>query len=247
MLRSITIIFSIIFHGALFSQSTGGTVHYHIQAHPGQESFAEFLTRTQGSDPNIEKSLKMATAMEETERVLRFTLRFTTKGAIFRADEGLVSEEAEVQHLLTKSTLGLNGSYVQVEDYVINQVENNGRVLNLRETPAIQWQIVGDTSRVLLNRTCYLARGQYATLDRQGHPKSQPVAVWFDPTLPFPYGPKQFRDLPGLVLAVSLNGAKELVATELKVGPTEPLDLSLLRQGKTVERDDYLSSLSNRF
>lgn len=64
---------------------------------------------------------------------------------------------------------------------------------------ALEWEI-HDETKTIQGYTCIKATTNIVESSREF-----PTTVWFAPDLPFPFGPKEFRGLPGLILAIDYN------------------------------------------
>lgn len=62
----------------------------------------------------------------------------------------------------------------------------------------IAWQLTTD-SKVIQGYTCYKAHSSYSVV-RGDRTFTFPIIAWFTPEIPYPFGPKGYFGLPGLIL-----------------------------------------------
>lgn len=70
---------------------------------------------------------------------------------------------------------------------------NGGTICYTAQLPKLNWTFVSDSTNVVLDYTCNLARTHFAGRDYN---------VWYAVDVPLPYGPYKFYGLPGLIMKV---------------------------------------------
>lgn len=70
---------------------------------------------------------------------------------------------------------------------------NGGAICYTAQLPKLNWAFVSDSTNVVLDYTCNLARTHFAGRDYN---------VWYAVDVPLPYGPYKFYGLPGLIMKV---------------------------------------------
>lgn len=70
---------------------------------------------------------------------------------------------------------------------------NGGAICYTAQLPKLNWTFVSDSTNVVLDYTCNLARTHFAGRDYN---------VWYAVDVPLPYGPYKFYGLPGLIMKV---------------------------------------------
>lgn len=67
----------------------------------------------------------------------------------------------------------------------------------------------------------------------------QTITAWFTSEIPFSTGPDEFFGLPGLILAVEINGETAFLATSIDLTPPEEGVLSKPDKGKKVTQEEF--------
>ncbi|MFC1492831.1 GLPGLI family protein, partial [candidate division KSB1 bacterium] len=65
------------------------------------------------------------------------------------------------------------------------------------------------------------------------------ITAWFTPEIPLPAGPDEYSGLPGLVLAVEVNGEFTYIATEVNLTPPNKDTLSKPDKGRNIDRKEF--------
>jgi GLPGLI family protein len=105
-----------------------------------------------------------------------------------------------------------------------------------------KWKIMNE-SKEISGYLCYKALLQEPFFDRDGTPKNREVEAWFTPKIAHNFGPKNFYDLPGLILQLHYNKTTfyaskiELFDKEIKIN---------LPKGKTITKEDYDNKLKSQ-
>ena len=106
---------------------------------------------------------------------------------------------------------------------------NGGAICYTAQLPKLNWTFVSDSTNVVLDYTCNLARTHFAGRDYN---------VWYAVDVPLPYGPYKFYGLPGLV--VEVEDSTHLYVWELKAMRNVVLPIELYTyegEQKCFEKD----------
>ena len=94
----------------------------------------------------------------------------------------------------------------------------------------INWKL-GSNKRQILDYVCMKAS---AEIDDETN-----VVAWFTPSIPIPMGPETYHGLPGLILALEINGDEQIiVAKEVSLGDMKD-DMEIPKKGKKVNQDEF--------
>ena len=94
----------------------------------------------------------------------------------------------------------------------------------------IAWKLTGNQSEYL----GYLCQEATATRD------SVNIVAWFTPEIPVSAGPATYSGLPGLILAVDIDGGnRAYTATKLSLDPVDPALIAAPTKGKQVTRSEF--------
>ena len=95
---------------------------------------------------------------------------------------------------------------------------------------ASPWKFTGN-EKDILGYTC-----QEAVLEKD----STKTVAWFTPAIPIPFGPGNYNNLPGLVLAVDIdNGQRVLTALSIDPVPADKSKLVKPKDGKKVTEEEF--------
>lgn len=117
----------------------------------------------------------------------------------------------------------------------------NGTLVKGQDNGA-KWDITTE-SKVIETYICYKAIQKIPVIDRNGKSKVKEVIAWFAPSLPYPYGPKNFYGLPGLILELTENSTTYL-ATKISLNKKEIT--IIFPKGKTVTKEEYDKKLKSQ-
>jgi GLPGLI family protein len=97
-------------------------------------------------------------------------------------------------------------------------------------------------SKLIGSYLCYEGILKRTFINRKGETKIEEIIAWFAPQLPYPYGPKNFHGLLGLILELHENktvySAKniELIRDDQKI---------YFPKGKTISKEEYEKKLES--
>lgn len=230
---------------SIAAQNIAGKVVYRIVDSGTHPTMSSIMNQKVGTGELPAFAGEFFTGMERIEPSLRFELVFSKEGATFKENEQLNLDEGDRMLIRTlQGAIGLEGCYYYRNEQVVQQKEKDGSILNLIYDDLIQWTIVSDTMLTILDRTCLLAIGHFDSIDKDGNRMARSVSVWFTPQIPVPYGPMRYSELPGLILSVSLNKRKQLVATEIDLHSKSKPSFEPLGRGKSISYMDYLRTVA---
>lgn len=218
------------------SQEQFGKVTYKISSPDAKELADKTINKdiTEGSRYYIEERLKMVVT---TLPYIELELYFTPYEAILDVENYMKNDN----QLNVKSALGrtaTNGVYYSniKEDLFLHEtVSFNESYLITTPFNELDWEIHDETKEIL-GYTCIKAT---TTLE---YPFNDfPTTVWFAPELPFPFGPKEFRGLPGLILGMEFNYFYFYAnAIDLEIKPKR---IKRPSKGKKVSREVFFEEL----
>ena len=97
------------------------------------------------------------------------------------------------------NTYGVYYNNIEEDIFYHQHSEFNKLYLVTSDFDSLDWEIHDETKEIL-GYTCIKATTTIVEPRREF-----PTTVWFAPELPFPFGPKEFRGLPGVILAMNYN------------------------------------------
>lgn len=167
-----------------------------------------------------------------------FTLDFTDTGAKFYQNITLTSDsEARTISVHKIANVRFTCNYIYYLDKS-NQAEyfhmDNTAIIKDIYTPK-SWEITTET-KTIHGYLCYKAVYKYDYKARDGQTKTNVVTAWFAPELPFGYGPKNYNNLPGLILELN-EKETTFLASKITLSDT---DVKInFPKGKSVTREEY--------
>lgn len=72
------------------------------------------------------------------------------------------------------------------------------------------------------------------------------VTAWFTPEIPVPVGPDEFYGLPGLIMAVEINGEYAFIAESIDLTPPKKDILSEKSKGKEVSQEEFTKIVEDK-
>ncbi|WP_052188168.1 GLPGLI family protein [Cellulophaga sp. Hel_I_12] len=88
--------------------------------------------------------------------------------------------------------------FMTKELYKVTEINNKNYIVKT-ESPIINWQIL-DEKKVILGYQCQKAVTLQKNTNRLGQEDDLEITAWFALDLAFPYGPKEYLGLPGIIL-----------------------------------------------
>lgn len=183
----------------------------------------------------------------ELQKDLRFVLFFDSEGSSFELKDDLVVDQDKFYYkLATSTTVKPDDLYFRNQTAKIRKTESTGRKL-LIEYPLDQysWKILPDKKEIM-GYSCQKAVGSWEEYDhrRKKLLKFEPV-VWFTEELPYPFGPKGFDGLPGLVFEASFGGKSFYRITSLEEVTSNRKTIDDVKSAKRVSLEEYQKMIAN--
>jgi GLPGLI family protein len=205
----------------------GGTVKYHAtKRYDFQTLFASFAE----DYPDWVNSIP-------TESEGQVALAFTIKNALFdtRTDEQVLPKQlrdaqAKAVYMQGPST-ELKKIYLDLEeDEIVRQVDFMGRTFLISdEIESKPWKLTNKMTKIL----------DYTCMGAEQNQDGKEILAYFTSEIPFPIGPDEFFGLPGLVLAVEVDGATAFLATSVELTLPAKESITEPKEGKSVTRVQF--------
>ena len=169
------------------------------------------------------------------ERKTEKILHFTPQEAMFenhQADDPGDAIHMEGSGMMIKMYEPDDKIYIDLENKrVIEQKDFMSRMF-LIESPLEpqKWRISGEQKTIL----------DYACLEAVNDGEGKDIHAWFTPQIAVATGPGRYSGLPGLVLAVEMDGGdRKLEAISLELKPVDESVLKKPTRGKKVSPEEY--------
>lgn len=171
----------------------------------------------------------------------------------------------ELELLFTPYESILNTTNVMTND---NQLDLKG-ALGATNTTGVYYNNIQDNTSIHLRSLqgkSYLIESNFDTLEWEIHDETKEIqgytcikattkiveatkdfitTVWFAPDLPFSFGPKEFRGLPGLILAIDYNHYY-FYADSIDLN-TKSKEIKRPTKGKAISESEYFNKVEKLF
>lgn len=129
---------------------------------------------------------------------ISYNLYFSPKASLFSLDEKMKTNGIDRQQELALIMAGKGKYYIQNgKDSLLYQTESQGDLFLITESANnTVWKITSEKKSISGFETIK-AIGHHTPY---GHQTGYEVVAWFAPKLSFPFGPREFSGLPGLIL-----------------------------------------------
>lgn len=211
-----------------YSQFIGGEAKYGIR-----KTEAIFIQKNNSAQNELLKTVE--NEIDKNLPHFSFTLKYTSKEAIFEIDKILMDSGERGKRLAFITAQGYNRFYHNtVIDSTIMQTEVYGATFRvLTKISDMEWKISNEHKQID-GFLCYKATASYVTVNDVGT-FDKKVIAWFAPQIPAPFGPAGFAGLPGLI--VELQDDK-LLYFLLKINPTiKDIKIEKFKKGKIVTKE----------
>jgi GLPGLI family protein len=174
---------------------------------------------------------------------LKFELSFNKYISSFKNIESL--QNNSVSHI--KMLNVARAAFTPDSDVYLNHIEK--REINKKgdgtmvesEYSKNDWKISTESKKIA-GYLCYKAIQKLPFINRQGELIFAQILAWFAPSLPYPFGPKNFYGLPGLIIELTENKTTYLM-TKIKLVDK---DLEIyFPKGKTISKEEYDKKLES--
>lgn len=170
----------------LSAQKTSGIITYRV-------ANIDFIDKGGNED---------ATAMLSIAKKQQYTLLFNSQQTSFTIVEQMHDESSSVFHnKLAKIYVSNTDFYFDYGSKDLLEERADGTVLK-QEIQKLPWVITSE-NKMIDSYKCYKAIYTFEYLARDSKMKTRTITAWFAPSLPYSYGPKNYRGLPGLILELT--------------------------------------------
>ena len=209
----------------LAAQKTSGKITYKI---------ANIDFEDRGSNADV-------TATNDAAKKQLYQLNFNKSYVSFFLLEKLARENfSEFHNTLAKITVSQYDYYTDYPNNLMLEISRDGTTIeeNLKK---LQW-VVTSESKMIDQYQSYKATYTFEYLARDQKMKARVITAWFAPSLPYPYGPKDYYGLPGLILELT-EGDITFLVSKIELFDSE-IEINLPK-GKRINKESYLKKISN--
>ncbi len=206
-----------------------------------QPRSGEVIYEIKTIDFEVAKPSDFLTSVINYAKEQKFKLQFTESGSKFTREDAMNANDDVPEEIKITANMRFTTDYTYYRNKSDNQefLLRGGNVVKKKILP-LDW-VVTTESKLIGEYVCYKASVSIKYMARNGKDATKIVVAWFAPSLPFPYGPKEFDGLPGLILELIENDTTYL-ATSIS------LDTNSVREidyptGKTITEEQYLEKV----
>ncbi len=220
-MKNIIILF-LFFTLKFFSQS--GVITYEIKV------------EQQGGDVPKQFSELLKKSLDYANKQ-KFELTFTKNKSRFNPIQRSNIENDYDQKAETLARLAFStGSDFFYDNQLETEIEKKGDGTLLKAINSnTNWEITTE-SKTISSYLCYKAILKISFVNRKGVSGIHTITAWFAPSLPFPFGPKNFYGLPGLILELYENKTTYLANKIVLTDKEFKIDFP---KGKTIPKEEY--------
>lgn len=178
----------------------------------------------------------------------QFELIFNNNQSLFQIYEPSIINlnNAEIQAAII--TIGNGEFYKNLSDsLLLKKVKSGSEELIVALDPeqhlAETWTIKEDESKTIKGFLCYKAVRQKTITNSKGDHKFT-IEAWFSPEIPVGFGPKEFGNLPGLILVLK-DTHYVFYAEHIEISSDTNLKIKAFK-GKQIQESDYKKQLIKR-
>ena len=171
-----------------------------------------------------------------------FKIFFNKSYSNFTVVEQMTDENVDgFYNILAKIIVSNYDYYYDYSNNKLLELDRDGTLLE-QELQILPWLITTDT-KIIDKYQCYKATYTFEYLARDQKIKERTATAWFAPSLPYPYGPKNYFGLPGLILELNENDITFLVS-KIEFSDVE-IEIKLPKQ-KRIEKASFEKKIKNR-
>lgn len=208
----------------LQSQTYESTYKVHIKP-PNYDSTIDIAT--------MESMKRSLTEAKKIAEYVEFKLIFNTNNSLFFQEENVDNYENR-NYLIFNSLVGSEGKYFASKKITLNQRYSFGELF-LINIPKYEWKITSEIKKIG-KYNCYKAVTFKEIENSQGKFKKKVIA-WFTVDLPFNFGPKDYNNLPGLIIELDDGDLIKFRLNAIKKLKTRQIEE--LSKGRKVELTEF--------
>ncbi len=234
-MKHLVILILIVSSNYIFSQNNNIKVKYKVVASEGS---LESLDEIKNSKiPEYFKGIDNALV------TLEFELDANKTKSHFYMIEGISSNE-KATRVATIFT-GNDEVFVNKSDSSFIKYKNRkGEKYFVSYTPSTNWTLTNESKKIE-GFLCYKATIEKTIRQKDNKIKNYIVLAWYCPEIPYPFGPKEFGNLPGLILELQDNKVTFLTS-KIDMNVDKLNNLEIKPESKIISESDYNKIVDER-
>lgn len=124
--------------------------------------------------------------------------------------------------------------------------DHRGETFIIKDTSDIKWELRKEIKEIL-GYSCQKAIKQVKYSNISGRTFTKNYVAWYAPDIPYPFGPFDHINLPGLVLSIEKTGGHtefKYIARELNLNPETVIRIERPVKGKHISQKEFDEKLS---
>jgi len=172
-----------------------------------------------------------------------FVLNFKGKESIFKVDDKMEIEINSIGKSYAKTIVGKGSFYTDLnKDLTIRKAEVYGEVFLIRLNPSSNnWKLSTD-SKLIGKYKCFKAT-MSKDIENQSGKYIFEIIAWYAPEIPASFGPKEYNNLPGLILELK-DTHYTFYAKNIELYPKKELKL-LEFSGVIISQEEFSKKTLN--
>ncbi len=195
---------------------------------------AKILTRALKLDrkDSVEVN-KLLNQVFNSQKSIGYLLEFNTKSSLFKKEKEMGIDEGSIN--LADIQVG-NGKYYTnlKENKAIKQHEFSGDYF-LIEMPQLKWNLTQERKKIG-KYFCFKATTEYEIDTRRGKSKRK-ITAWYTNEIPFNFGPKEYFNLPGLIIEL-YEDSLFIQVSKIELSPKNKL-IKKPKKGTKITKQEY--------
>lgn len=214
------ILANLLFTSTFFSQNTC-SVNYKVLAAGG--------TFENNEDVKKFKSSQRYIGIDEAIRNINYELLIKNDESFFRLKPAL-----NINDKIAKTARNLVGtrSFYKKNKDIVHIITISNETFNVSFSENKPWILINE-SKIINNYLCFKATKEKL----QRNKTSVEVIAWYCPEIPISNGPKEFGNLPGLILEVQ-DGRFVFFANQINLTKNQEFDINKIK-GKILKEEEY--------
>ena len=172
-----------------------------------------------------------------------FVLNFKGKESIFKIEDKMEIEINSIGKSYAKTIVGKGSFYSDLNrDLIIRKAEVYGEVFLIRLNPSSNnWKLSTD-SKMIGKYKCFKATIRKTVKNQSGKYVFEIIA-WYTPEIPVSFGPKEYNNLPGLILELK-DTHYTFYANNIELNPKKELKILEFR-GEIISQEEFSEKTLN--
>lgn len=222
------------------------SLFFYSQNKNSEATYRFYIFEEENKNMNLEVK-EGRDAVKKAAKRVKLKLVFNDTKSIYYVDHGIIDPKNDFNYFLSLNYCnGKTPIYTDRNRGI--SCYNNLEIIMYKDNEFLvtdsipkTWKLTNET-KIINNYTCYKA-----TLEKEyqfyADKVIKTVTAWYCPEFPYPYGPKGFNGLPGLIFEVQDD--KTVIGIESIILNNNDKEIILPTKGKVISEVDFNITLNN--